>query len=98
MKTIDINALEWFDRVNGNSYFAGNVTVNFGMEDERTYRMPFQYGYGDHYITVAGYLLNNMGDIKLPENMALWRYCKDNGIILRTYKRENCKKRELNSI
>ena len=47
IKTIDIQAKEWFDKVNGNSYFAALVTVNFGMSDEKTIKVPYQYGYGD---------------------------------------------------
>ena len=42
IKTIDIDCKEWFDRINGNSYFAGTVTVNFQMEDEQTFNIPFQ--------------------------------------------------------
>ena len=29
-KTIDVNAKEWFDNKNGNSYFCGTITLNFG--------------------------------------------------------------------
>ena len=32
LKTIDIKTLVWFDKVNGNSYFAQTITLNFGME------------------------------------------------------------------
>jgi len=37
MKTIDINAKEWFDKINGNSYFAGTITLDFGMKTEETF-------------------------------------------------------------
>ena len=46
-KTIDIQAKEWFDKVNGNSYFAGTITLNYGTETEETFLLPFQYGYGN---------------------------------------------------
>jgi hypothetical protein len=49
IKTIDVSCKEWFDKVNGNSYFSAQVTLNHGMEDEVTYKIPFQYGYGDQY-------------------------------------------------
>ncbi len=49
IKTIDVNAREWFDRVNGNSYFSMNVTINYGMKTEQSFYVPMQYGYGDHY-------------------------------------------------
>lgn len=95
IKTIDIDVLEWFDKVNGNSYFAGIVTLNYGIKSEKVITMPFQYGYGEHYIDIAGKLLQERGYIKPEKYFVLWRYCKDNNIILRTYKRENCKKSEL---
>ena len=49
LKTIDINAKEWRDKINGNSYFSSDVTLNYGMQNEETIKLPFQYGYGDQY-------------------------------------------------
>lgn len=95
IKTIDIQAKEWFDKVNGNSYFAGEITLNFGMKSVQKYYMPYQYGYGSHYIDMAKEQLNEMGLIKAGKMEALWRYCEDNKIILRTSKQENCLKRDL---
>jgi hypothetical protein len=34
---------EWRDKVNGNSYFSTNIE---DVEQDRTYILPFQYGYG----------------------------------------------------
>lgn len=93
IKTIDIQAKEWFDKVNGNSYFSANITLNYGMKNQKSYSLPFQYGYGEHYIDMAKELLFNEGYFK--ENDYLWRLCKENKIILRTSKKENCLKREL---
>jgi len=42
IKTLDIQAKEWFDKVNGNSYFSAQVTINFGMPDEKTLYAPLQ--------------------------------------------------------
>lgn len=96
IKTIDIQAKEWFDKVNGNSYFSGIVTLNYGMKNEKTFKMPFQYGYGEHYIHMASELLKKEKIIALKDNyVRLWQYCRDNKIILRTSKKENCLKREL---
>ena len=98
IKTIDVNAKEWFDRVNGNSYFAGTVTINYGMKSEKTLRMPFQYGYGDHYMDIANACLVESNYISPDYNMALWMYCRENNIILRNSKIENCKKREVENV
>ena len=53
IKTIDVNCKEWFDKINGNSYFAGTVTLNYQMENETKFILPFQYGNGEHYKTVV---------------------------------------------
>lgn len=92
IKTIDIKAREWFDKLNGNSYFSVIIILNYNMRSEKTINIPFQYGYGDHYIDITGQELNKQGYIKLNELKPLWRYCKDNNIILRTDKKENCLK------
>lgn len=36
----------WFDKVNGNSYFSARVTVECTDGRERSFLVPFQYGYG----------------------------------------------------
>ena len=95
MKTIDINAKEWFDKANGNSYFSAEVTVDFGTNTEKNFFVPFQYGYGDHYIDMAKELLEKNDIIKVKEREQLWNYCQENDIILRTSKQENCLKRDL---
>lgn len=103
IKTIDVNCLEWFDKVNGNSYFAGSVTVNYGMKDARTYAIPYQYGYGDQYKHEAFEVLENAGEItreKYPNGskQPIWQWCENNNVIARYTKQENCKKRELTSL
>src|SRR5574338_49339 len=96
VKTVDVIALEWFDKVNGNSYFAGTVTVNFGMKTEKTFNMPFQYGYGDHYKYEAFKLLQQNKVIPEQKNsVSAWVYYQDNNIIARYTKHEGCKKAEL---
>ena len=101
MKTIDIQAKEWFDRVNGNSYFSATVTVNYKLDDERTIYLPFQYGYGSHYVDQAARALDEAG--LLPglihhdngSTEGISRYCDRRGIILRNSKQEGCRKKEL---
>ena len=97
IKTIDVKAKEWFDKVNGNSYFSGLITINFGMGNEETISMPFQYGYGNYYEQEAKYLLTELNYISNAENTPLSLFCRDNGIIYRSYKQTNCKKKELNA-
>ena len=97
-KTIDIQAKHWFDKVNGNSYFCGTVTLNYGMKNEETFLMPFQYGYGeiDHE---AKAILTKFNKISLfPKYESLYSYCKRENIILRRNFQRNCLKRELRQI
>ena len=98
LKTIDVQAYEWFDKVNGNSYFAGIVTVNFGMNDEQQIIMPFQYGYGSAYEHEAKAVLTANNFISPNYGQSLYTFCKENDIILRTSKKEKCKKSQLKSI
>lgn len=96
IKTIDVNAKEWFDKANGNSYFSATVTINYGMKNAKEIRLPFQYGYGEHYLDLAAQALEENKLLPFAiANRPLWRYCKDNNIILRASKKENCLKREL---
>lgn len=104
VKTIDINALEWRDKVNGNSYFAGTVTVNSGMPTEKTFKMPFQYGYGTQYEQEARYILAKEGLIGINDYGGNGKHPKsmyelqEAGIIVRSHIEKNCLKRELKSI
>jgi len=98
IKTIDIHALEWFDKTYGNSYFAATVTINYGMKNEKRIVLPFQYGYGDKYKDSALKALIDAKYIQADDRTVLWRYCEDHKIILRTSKQEGCKKRDLKAI
>ncbi len=49
VKSVDIQGKEWFDKVNGNSYNAVQVFVNYGMKNAFSFSIPFQYGYGNYF-------------------------------------------------
>jgi hypothetical protein len=91
VKTIDVNAKHWFDKVNGNSYFSAEVVTNYGQADAQTFILPFQYGYGDSYLYKALDELNNRGLIEATNTP----YLREAGIILRYHIEKNCKKRDL---
>lgn len=50
LKTIDIYAKEWRDKINGNSYFSSRVILNLEHENELIIEIPFQYGYEEAYL------------------------------------------------
>lgn len=94
MKTLDIHAKEWFDKVNGNSYFSAQVTIDLGLKGEKTIYVPFQYGYGSSYQTKSIEQLQKDG--VLPNDGTIsWSYFDDNNIILRSSLREGCLKRDV---
>jgi len=95
MKTIDINAKTWFDKVNGNSYFAALVTIDYSLPTQRTIKIPFQYGYGSQYEQAAKEALIEAGLIVNNGLSGLYSYCKDNNIILRSHNQQNCLKRDV---
>jgi len=99
IKTIDVQAKEWFDKVNGNSYFSAIVTINYGKKSEQTVILPFQYGYGDHYRDMAFKAIQNeLNCFKaIDKNTSYWRAYEQYKIIARHSKQENCLKRELNN-
>tara|TARA_R100000935_G_C2705832_1_gene112121 strand:+ start:117 stop:476 length:360 start_codon:yes stop_codon:yes gene_type:complete len=98
IKTIDINAKEWFDKINGNSYFSGTITINYGMESEETFFIPFTYGYGSYYEQEAKSILTQFNKISVDYGKPFSMYCRENNIILRRTLKENCLRRELKQI
>ena len=43
IKTIDLNAKEWFDKINGNSYFSAVMVLNYGLKNAYVINLKFQY-------------------------------------------------------
>jgi hypothetical protein len=89
--TIDINAKEWTDRQNANSYFCANIVINYGLKTEKHFSIPFTYGYGTQYILDSLIMLKELGYI----NGYTRDYIKSVGIILRTNIQTDCKKSQL---
>jgi hypothetical protein len=103
MKLVNITvyANEWFDKVNGNSYFSARIILNEGSKEETTLLLPFQYGYENYYLQAASEKLEKEGFTPDVEKYgsggieSLYNYCQRKKIIFRYNKVENCKKREL---
>ncbi len=94
VKTIDIQAKEWFHKSAGNSYFAGVITVNHLKDNEMTFKMPFQYGYDEQYIHEALTILKDNNIINTTSKMEL----RDKGIIINASIQTGCKKSDLKNI
>lgn len=95
IKTVDIQTKEWFDKVNGNSYFASVITLNFGLDNKVELKNGFQYGYGSfHEYEAWRTIFKHIG---LDYNKFTWSVISDNNIIVRTSKNKALK-RELKAI
>ena len=65
-QTIDITTYKWFDKINGNTYFAQEIVLNYGTDQEQRFKNPFQYGYSS-FDYVALEFLRKQG-IAIPVN------------------------------
>lgn len=77
---IDIIGKRWFQKSYGNTYFSSKVYIDGHLVAE----LKKQYGYDDHYIFESHKILSELTQGVIPENVALWRYCRDNKVILNT--------------
>lgn len=91
VKTIDIQAKEWFDKINGNSYFSAVITLNFGLKNQKQFKLPFQYGYSESYKDKAIDLLKNEGLINTDRAFELY----EQGIVLRSKIQTKCLKKDV---
>ena len=91
--SIDIHAKQWFDKINGNSYFSARATITREDKSQQTYCIPFEYGYGDHYKDQMSRALENEGIVS-PQHYSngssesIWNYCDREKILLHTSKTE----------
>lgn len=85
---IEIDVREWFDKINGNSYFTAYVYFR-----NETYFIDFTYGYGSHCETVALELLVKKGLI--AENVKMWDLREKYNINFRTNKELVARKSDL---
>ncbi len=90
---LEVNGKEWFDRLNGNSYFSARIT----LDDKLVAVLPFQYGYGSHYLNMAMQKLKTIGAFTdaVEHGSSLWRYCDEHNIKLITNMQEKCLQREV---
>ena len=96
VRTIDVVAKEWRDKVNGNSYFSARVIVNLDeMGNGLVYHVPFRYGYGIDYIYASLRVLSERG--VLPDRFACqyMSACRESGIVLRNGIERDAKKRDV---
>jgi len=92
IKTIDIHAREWFDRINGNRYFSGSVTTDIGTKKEKIWVIPFQYGNNDQYKYKA---IRILFELKFIPTERIFELENKEKIIIRANIQKGCKKKEV---
>ena len=76
IRSVFVEGREWFDKVNGNSYFSARIWINGGQ----VAILPFSYGYGDQFIYEAQRKLIELGYLpKEKENESLYSLGKTFG-------------------
>ena len=87
IKNVHVITKTWRDKVNGNTYFAQLIFINWGLKGEQMFFNPFQYGYSyfNHYA------LRKVAEVVGCEFEEL-KHIKLFGVLVR-----GCKKRELKS-
>ena len=94
IKTIDVITKTWFDKVNGNTYFAQRITINRGRKNEIVLTNPYQYGYSSYDWFAADFV---MRELNLKTNLHKYPICgyRNCKILFNNEVIRNCKKREL---
>lgn len=79
---VHIQARRWLQKLYGNTYFSLVVDVEIGGKLIEVVNVPFQYGYGDHYDTVALEQFKEAVNInkELKDYCYLSRTLKESGI------------------
>lgn len=98
IEAVHILARRWFQQSYGNTYFSLSVDVEIGGKLIEVVNVPFQYGYGDHFDTVALEEFSKVVDLEGKEfsNYAyLTRFCRDNGIAVYSHASDVKRKKDL---
>lgn len=74
IKHIHVNARRWYDGCN--TYHSVMIIV----DGEYVATRAFEYGYGNHYITTAGDLLQHLEYIDMGDDHWLPSFCQKNDI------------------
>jgi hypothetical protein len=92
---VQTNAREWFDKVNGNSYFSFRLEIeNLNTGKRALFTYPFEYGYDDQYQHAASKIIKTVFGF---DQFEFSRQERKN-IKFVWNKRENCKKTELENV
>lgn len=83
IEAVHILAKRWFQSSYGNTYFSLSVDIEISGKMIEVVNVPFQYGYGDHFDSVALEEFKKVIDLESKEFLKgsyLTRFCKDNNL------------------
>lgn len=94
---VHIQARRWFQKSHGNTYFSLVVDVEIDGKLIEVVNVPFTYGYGDHYDTVALEEFKKAVNIdkELKEHSYLSRTLKEAGITVYNHVSDVDRKKDL---
>ena len=93
---IEVRGKEWWDKLNGNSYWASVVTLTDSDHKTHVFSIEFQYGYGDFYIQQSVKILKELryiDDCDQPRSQGV--YSGGRRVIWTTSMQTGCKKRDV---
>ena len=74
---------KWRDKINGNTYFSVQIT---DLKNNKTLKLPFQYGYGDHFKS------KTLNELCKEDNTSKFSLYHD---FIKWIDQEDCKKKEV---
>jgi hypothetical protein len=95
MKNLNVTIKKYYDNENGNTYFAGTLEIDKGTETEKTYLLPFQYGYGSQWYSETIATLSYFNEIEINGFNMFREYIKNNSIVYTENIMEDCTEQEL---
>ncbi len=97
VECVHIQARRWFQKSYGNTYFSLQVDVEVNGKLIEVVNVPFEYGYGDHYDTVA--LQQFKGAVNIDKPLAdycyLSRALKESGMTVYNHCSDVARKKDL---
>jgi hypothetical protein len=91
IKKLEIAGRRWYRRGAGGVYCKAYIYIN----DKLVHVTPEQYGYGDHYLTLATQWLRENGYIDLDERDQIWRLRDEKKFELNYYVTDVKRERDL---
>ena len=97
LKTINIEAKEYFDSINANSYYRSQIILNKDLKNKEIFIIPFTAGYERQYLFDSLNLISSLYPNSRwnKENLSLWQLENIYKLKIKYNIKKDCKKSEL---